>query len=67
MEYIHFSEPVARELKNKQQWAMLIDEKGAVAWSTDLPSDVPLNYKLTDVAGLSRWYLKDYPVKGLAA
>lgn len=57
------SEPVARELKNKQQWAMLIDEKGAVAWSTDLPSDVPLNYKLTDVAGLSRWYLKDYPVK----
>ncbi|WP_277409601.1 hypothetical protein [Lacrimispora xylanisolvens] len=57
------SESVANELKNKQQWAMLIDEKGSVAWSTNLPSDVPHNYKLTDVAGLSRWYLKDYPVK----
>ena len=42
---------------------MLMDEKGAVIWNRNLPSDVPLTYTLTDVAGLSRWYLKDYPVK----
>lgn len=57
------SEPIAAELDQNRQWTMLIDEKGAVIWSRNLPADVPLTYSLTDVAGLSRWYLKDYPVK----
>ena len=57
------SDSIAAELDQNQLWAMLIDEKGTVIWSRNLPSDVPLSYTLTDVAGLSRWYLKDYPVK----
>ena len=57
------SGPIATELDQHQQWAMLIDGKGSVIWNRNLPSDVPLTYTLTDVAGLSRWYLRDYPVK----
>lgn len=43
-------------------WAMLVDQKGDVVWSHELPPEVPLHYELTDIAVLSRWYLKDYPV-----
>jgi signal transduction histidine kinase len=45
------------------QWAMLLDEKsGQVIWSEKLPTDVPREYTISDVASFSRWYLKDYPV-----
>lgn len=45
------------------QWAMLLDEKsGKVIWSEKLPTDVPREYTISDVASFSRWYLKDYPV-----
>ena len=43
-------------------WAMLVDQKGDVVWSHELPPEIPLHYELTDIAVLSRWYLKDYPV-----
>lgn len=43
-------------------WAMLVDPEGDVAWSHELPPEIPLHYELTDIAVLSRWYLKDYPV-----
>lgn len=43
-------------------WAMLIDPEGDVAWSHELPPEIPLHYELTDIAVFSRWYLKDYPV-----
>lgn len=43
-------------------WAMLVDPKGDVTWSHALPPEIPLHYELTDIAVLSRWYLKDYPV-----
>lgn len=57
------SAPIAAELDQNQLWAMLIDREGNVIWNRNLPPDVPLTYTLTDVAGLSRWYLRDYPVK----
>lgn len=44
------------------EWAMLIDQTGTVVWRMNLPKEIPLKYTLTDVAGFSRWYLKDYPV-----
>ena len=43
-------------------WAMLVDQEGDVVWSYELPPEIPLHYELTDIAVLSRWYLKDYPV-----
>lgn len=49
-------------LEANNQWAMLLNEEGSVVWSTNLPSDIPLQYTLSQVAKFSRWYLKDYPV-----
>lgn len=43
-------------------WAMLVDQEGDVVWSYELPPEIPLHYELTDIAVMSRWYLKDYPV-----
>lgn len=50
------------QLEQNQQWAMLLDQDGKVIWNFMLPADVPLTYSISDVAGFSRWYLKDYPV-----
>lgn len=43
-------------------WAMLVDQEGDVVWSHGLPPEIPLHYDLADIAVMSRWYLKDYPV-----
>ncbi len=43
-------------------WVMLLDERGDVAWSVDLPEEIESHYGLRDVARFSRGYLKDYPV-----
>ncbi len=53
---------VKKEIEKKNQWAMLLDDKGDVVWSENLPDDVPKKYTVSDVAGFTRWYLKDYPV-----
>lgn len=44
-------------------WAMLLDESGDVAWSWQLPAELPKHYSIGDVASFSRWYLLDYPVR----
>ncbi|MBA4685643.1 MAG: HAMP domain-containing histidine kinase [Candidatus Galacturonibacter soehngenii] len=49
-------------LIQNDQWAMLLNEEGSVVWSLNLPSDISLQYSLSQVAGFSRWYLNDYPV-----
>ena len=43
-------------------WAMLVNQEGNVVWSHGLPSEIPMHYDLADIAVMSRWYLKDYPV-----
>lgn len=48
--------------KSSFVWAMLVDQEGDVVWSHELPPEIPLHYELTDIAVMSRWYLKDYPV-----
>ncbi len=43
-------------------WCILIDEGGSVVWSQNKPVEIPLTYSINDIAGMTRWYLKDYPV-----
>lgn len=43
-------------------WCILIDAQGDVVWSQHKPTDIPTHYSLNDVAVMSRWFLKDYPV-----
>lgn len=57
------SETDAEQLDSRYAFAMLIAEDGQVVWSRHLPDDIPRFYSLTDVAALTRWYLKGYPVR----
>lgn len=57
-----FSENGKKVLKQKYEWAMLLNKSGTVIWSQNLPHDVPLSYTVSQVASFSRWYLNDYPV-----
>ena len=57
------SNKIKNELDKQGMWAMLLDDRnGNVLWSYRLPGEIPVNYTLSDVAMLSRYYLKDYPV-----
>ncbi len=56
-------EEALQRLDAEYAFAMLLNEQGEVIWSYHLPDDVPLSYSLSDVAAMTRWYLKDYPVK----
>jgi len=49
-------------LQKSHAWAMLLDEKGQVVWSYELPEELPRTYSLNDVAQFSRHYLQHYPV-----
>ncbi len=49
-------------LSEQYQWAMLLDERGAVIWETQLPVNLPRQYSVGQVASFTRWYLDDYPV-----
>ena len=50
-------------LSGKKVWAILIDDHtGRVIWHSDhLPSEIPTEYRISDIATLARSYLKDYP------
>lgn len=49
-------------LRNQNWWAMLLDGEGKVVWSFDKPEEVEDAYSLSDIARMSKWYLRDYPV-----
>jgi signal transduction histidine kinase len=51
-----------KAMDERYQWAMLLDDNGAVIWSKSLPGDVPLKFTVPEVASFTRWYLNDYPV-----
>lgn len=54
---------VAALLDQDQAWCMLIDNAtGNVIWNYKLPADIPVRYTYGDIAEMTRWYLKDYPV-----
>lgn len=51
------------ELAEKDQWAMLLDENGRVIWSARKPEELEDTYSMSDIARMSKWYLKGYPVQ----
>jgi len=53
---------VINAIERQYAWAMLMDSDGQVTWQLNLPQEMPQHYSVADVAGFSRWYLKDYPV-----
>lgn len=57
------SEDMAAELKSQNAWAIYIDnETMTVMWYTEnLPSEIPMNYTISDISKLTRGYLADYP------
>ncbi|MBE6023405.1 MAG: HAMP domain-containing histidine kinase [Cellulosilyticum sp.] len=56
--------PEASEILHSQcSWAMLLDDTGNVIWQFNLPNDIPHSYTASQIAGFSKWYLKDYPVR----
>lgn len=50
-------------LAEKDQWAMLLDENGQVIWSARKPEELEDEYSMSDIARMSKWYLKGYPVQ----
>lgn len=57
------SDGLAEQLTNQNAFAMLIEnDSGTVQWHTDnMPDEIPLRYSISEIASLSRTYLKDYP------
>jgi signal transduction histidine kinase len=56
------NEKTNKLLLEHYQWAMLLDDKGNVIWSENLPEAIPTHYSVPEVASFSHWYLNDYPV-----
>lgn len=51
-----------KQLDSQLLWAMLLDDKqGTILWKHNTPEELPSVYTLSDIALLSRFYLKDYP------
>lgn len=44
------------------EWAILVNDDGDVVWQMNKPDEIPLHYSINDIARLTKWYLKDYPV-----
>ncbi len=51
------------KMKESGTWAMLLDEDGQVIWSYHKPSGLADSYSRADITRMSKWYLKDYPVR----
>lgn len=51
------------EFEQKNQWAMLLDENGRVIWSIRKPEELEDEYSRSEIARISKWYLKGYPVQ----
>jgi signal transduction histidine kinase len=54
---------MAEKLIKNRAWAILIDNNThKIIWQTDdLPEEIPKEFSLSDIASLTRGYLKDYP------
>lgn len=56
-------EALCDELDEKGCWAMLIGGDGSVVWQHGKPEEIADHFSLSQVAGFTRWYLMDYPVR----
>lgn len=56
-------EKALQELNSQSAWAILIDnDTKKIIWHTEnLPNNIPTEYSLSDIATLTRGYLKDFP------
>lgn len=57
------TEDMKEEFAQKDQWAMLLDEDGRVIWSIRKPEELEDEYSRSEIARMSKWYLKGYPVQ----
>lgn len=57
------SNDIMLELKNENIWAIYIDnDTHKVVWHTEnLPQEIPMEYSISEIAFLTRGYVKDYP------
>ena len=56
------SEDGAHALEERDAWALLVDESGAVAWSQRVPDEVPRSFSPNDVAMAAHYAeIADYP------
>ncbi len=59
---LKLSEEGKNLLTESGAWAILIDNSSSdVIWNDHVPPEVPSHFTPTDIAGFSRYYLKDYP------
>lgn len=56
------SEEMQEEFERQDQWAMLLNEDGRVVWSIRRPEELETEYSRSEIARMTRWYLKGYPV-----
>ncbi|MDE6846472.1 MAG: HAMP domain-containing histidine kinase [Lachnospiraceae bacterium] len=56
------SDAVQVKMEELDQWAILLNEDGKVIWSYRKPVEIKESYSQSDIARMSRYYLKDYPV-----
>lgn len=54
---------MAAELREEQAWAIFLDNAtGSCLWhSENLPKEIPLTYTASEIAKLTRGYVRDYP------
>ena len=55
------------KIREKNYFAMLIDDGGNIVWSESLPDKLYKTYTMKDVARFTRYYLEDYPVRTYVA
>lgn len=56
------ADEMAQRLAEEKQWAMLLDGEGRELWNYRKPAELADSYSRADIARMTRWYLKDYPV-----
>ncbi len=56
------TDEMADKLRSCSIWAMFLDGTGRCLWSVELPTDIPIDYSVQDVAAFTKGYLCDYPV-----
>lgn len=59
---ISTNKSITEELINNNAWAMLLDESGQIIWENRMPTDLPREYSIVDVAKFSKSYLDEYPI-----
>lgn len=52
-----------KQFEEQNQWAMLLDETGQVIWSIRKPEELKDSYTQADIARMTRYYLRGYPVQ----